>query len=166
MLCVQSASIRAGFGFSFFYHQQDDLSQILIDLPTGSQQRCFGVRNVARTAGQSLCRDVAGAALTLPSWRGTFSAAFRRRGRMRARDAEEGAMVKYIAVTSYWIGVVCAMVSVIARICDALGIVFVHILTRGNNIDFRSFLDAGLLFLFIAIASANYASFQAQQRKS
>jgi len=75
-------------------------------------------------------------------------------------------MVKYIAVTSYWLGVVCAMVSVIARICDALGIVFVRILTRGNTIDFRSFLDAGLLFLFIAIASANYVWFQAQQRKS
>jgi hypothetical protein len=39
-------------------------------------------------------------------------------------------------------------------------------LTRGNNIDFRSFLDAGLLFLFIAIASANYEWFQSRQRGS
>jgi hypothetical protein len=47
-----------------------------------------------------------------------------------------------------------------------MGIAFVHILTRGNNIDFRSFLDAGLLFLFIAIASANYEWFQSRQRGS
>ncbi len=32
-------------------------------------------------------------------------------------------MVKYIAVGSYWLGVVCALVSVVGRICDALGIV-------------------------------------------
>jgi len=75
-------------------------------------------------------------------------------------------MVKYIAVGSYWLGVVCSVVAVVARICDALGIVFVRILTKGNSIDFRSFLDAGLLFLFIAIASANYEWLQARQRGS
>ena len=79
---------------------------------------------------------------------------------------QEGGMVKYIAVASYWLGVVCSVVAVVARICDAMGIVFVHILTRGNNIDFRSFLDAGLLFLFIAIASANYEWLQSRQRGS
>jgi hypothetical protein len=79
---------------------------------------------------------------------------------------EEGGMVKYIAVGSYWLGVVCALVALVARICDALGIAFVHVLTRGNNIDFRSFLDAGLLFLFVAIASANYEWFQSRQRGS
>jgi len=75
-------------------------------------------------------------------------------------------MVKYIAVGSYWLGVVCALVSVVGRICDAFGIVFVRILTKGNNIDVRSFLDAGLLFLFIAIASANYEWLQSRQRGS
>ena len=73
-------------------------------------------------------------------------------------------MVKYIAVGSYWLGVVCSMVAVVGRICDAFGIVFGHILTKGNNIDVRSFLDAGLLFLFIAIASANYEWLQSRQR--
>ena len=79
---------------------------------------------------------------------------------------KEGGMVKYIAVGSYWLGVVCALVAVVARICDATGILFVRFLTKGNNIDFRSFLDAGLLFLFIAIASANYEWFQSRQRGS
>jgi hypothetical protein len=80
--------------------------------------------------------------------------------------AKEGGMVKYIAVGSYWLGVACALIAVVARLCDAMGIVFVHILTKGNNIDFRSFLDAGLLFLFMAIASANYEWFQSRQRGS
>jgi len=88
------------------------------------------------------------------------------RVRLAGGVGEEGGMVKYIAIGSYWLGVVCALVAVVARICDALGIAFVHILTRGNNIDFRSFLDAGLLFLFIAIASANYEWFQSRQRGS
>jgi hypothetical protein len=79
---------------------------------------------------------------------------------------EEGVMVKYIAVGSYWLGVVCALVSVVGRLCDALGIAFVRILTKGNMIDVRSFLDAALLFLFIAIASANYEWMQSRQRGS
>ena len=79
---------------------------------------------------------------------------------------EEGVMVKYIAVGSYWLGVVCAVVSIVGRLCDALGIAFIHILTKGNNIDVRSFLDAALLFLFIAIASASYELMQSRQQGS
>jgi hypothetical protein len=91
---------------------------------------------------------------------------FAARAHSAAAVEQEGGMVKYIAVSSYWLGVVCSLVAVVARLCDAMGIAFVHILTRGNNIDFRSFLDAGLLFLFIAIASANYEWFQSRQRGS
>ena len=80
--------------------------------------------------------------------------------------AEEGGMVKYIAVGSYWLGVVSALVAVVGRLCDALGIAFVRIFTKGNTIDVRSFLDAGLLFLIIAIASTNYEWFQSRQRGS
>jgi hypothetical protein len=79
---------------------------------------------------------------------------------------KESGMVKYIAVGSYWLGVVCSLVAIVTRIGNALGYEFAHVSTRGNNIDFRSFLDAGLLFLFIAIASANYEWFQSRQRGS
>ncbi len=74
-------------------------------------------------------------------------------------------MVKYIAAVSYWLGVACAVVALIARFCDVFGIAFARFATRGNNIDVRSFLDAALLFLFVAIASSTYAMFQVQQRK-
>jgi hypothetical protein len=79
---------------------------------------------------------------------------------------EESMLVKYIAVGSYWLGVLCALVSVVGRLCDAFGIAFVRFMTRGNMIDVRSFLDASLLFLFIAIASTNYAGLQERQRGS
>jgi hypothetical protein len=79
---------------------------------------------------------------------------------------KEGGMVKYIGVASYWLGVVFSVVAVVTRIFNALGYEFAHVSTRGNTIDFRSFLDAGLLFLFIAIASANYDWFQSRQRGS
>jgi hypothetical protein len=79
---------------------------------------------------------------------------------------EDSMLVKYIALGSYWSGVVCALVSVVGRLCDALGIAFVRIMTKGNMIDVRSFLDAGLLFLFIAIASSNYEGMQSRQRSS
>jgi len=88
------------------------------------------------------------------------------RARFAAGAGEEGGMVKYIAVVSYWLGVACSLAAVLGRICDALGIVFVRILTKGNWIDVRSFLDAGLLFLFIAIASANFEWLQSRQRGS
>jgi hypothetical protein len=83
-----------------------------------------------------------------------------------AGTEEESGMVKYIAVVSYWLGVVCSLVAVVARICNAMGFAFLRIFTKGNPIDVRSFLDAGLLFLFVAIASANYEWMQSRQRGS
>jgi hypothetical protein len=106
------------------------------------------------------------AALTLLTWRCTFSAGFGQRAALNRFVGEEGVMVRYIAVGSYWMGVVCALLSVVGRLCDALGIAFVRISTRGNTIDVRSFLDAGLLFLFITIASVSYEWLQSRQRGS
>jgi hypothetical protein len=54
----------------------------------------------------------------------------------------------------------------VGRLSDALGFAFVRILNKGNMIDVHSFLDAALLFLFIAIASANYEWMQSRQRGS
>jgi hypothetical protein len=79
---------------------------------------------------------------------------------------EARVMVKYIATGSYWLGVVCALVAVVGRLSDALGVAFVRILNKGNTIDVHSFLDAGFLFLFIAIASANFEWLQSRQRGS
>ena len=74
-------------------------------------------------------------------------------------------MEKQILKWSYWLGVTCAVLAIVMRLSNALGFELVHVPTRGNWIDFHSFLDAALLFLFIAIASSGYAIFKSQQHK-
>jgi len=44
-----------------------------------------------------------------------------------------------------------------SRLMNILGFEAVRMSTKGNPIDFRSFLDAALLFLFSSIASSLYA---------
>ncbi len=74
-------------------------------------------------------------------------------------------MEKYILRVSYWLGVVCAVLCLITRFFNSLGFEFTRLATRGNSIDFHSFLDGALLFLFVAIASAGYASFRSREQK-
>jgi hypothetical protein len=74
-------------------------------------------------------------------------------------------MVKYLAIASYWLGVLCAALAIGSRICNAVGIGFRSFVTRGNPIDVHSFMDAALLLLFIAIASTNYLLIQAPQKR-
>jgi hypothetical protein len=70
----------------------------------------------------------------------------------------EGTMVvKLIARVTYWIGIACMVIALGARLTNALGFELVRFTTKGNPIDFRSFLDASLLFLFATIASSLYS---------
>jgi hypothetical protein len=66
-------------------------------------------------------------------------------------------LVKLIARVTYWIGVLCTVLAFGFRLFNAMGYEFTHFTTRGNTIDFRSFLDAALLFLFASMASSLYA---------
>ena len=74
-------------------------------------------------------------------------------------------MEKYILKVSYWLGIICAIVAIVMRASSSLGFEFVQLNTRGHSIDYHSLLDAALLFLFIAMASAGYASFKSRERK-
>jgi len=65
--------------------------------------------------------------------------------------------VKVIARVTYWLGLVCAALSLSSRFMNAMGFEMTRFTTRGNPIDFRSFLNAALLFLFASIASSLYA---------
>jgi len=66
-------------------------------------------------------------------------------------------LVKLIARVTYWIGIACLVLAFGFRLFNAMGYEFIHFTTRGNTIDFRSFLDASLLFLFASMASSLYA---------
>jgi hypothetical protein len=75
----------------------------------------------------------------------------------------EGTMEKYILMVSYWLGILCAVLAIVARISSSLGYEMVTLNARGHAIDYHSLLDAALLFLFVAMASAGYASFKSRQ---
>ncbi|MFZ0582624.1 MAG: hypothetical protein WAN72_19850 [Candidatus Acidiferrales bacterium] len=75
-------------------------------------------------------------------------------------------MEKYILTVSYWLGVICALLAIVLRVFSAFGFEMLALNTRGHAIDYHSLLDAALLFLFIAMATAGYASFKARERKS
>jgi hypothetical protein len=66
-------------------------------------------------------------------------------------------VVRLIARVTYWLGIVCMVLALTLRVCNAMGFEFLHVVTKGNPIDFRSFLDATLLFLFASMASSLYA---------
>jgi hypothetical protein len=66
-------------------------------------------------------------------------------------------LAKLIARVTYWLGITCAVLAVGSRIFNAMGFEFTHVITKGNTIDFHSFLDAALLFLFASMASSLYA---------
>jgi hypothetical protein len=58
---------------------------------------------------------------------------------------------------TYWLGITCTALALGFRLFNAMGFEFIHVVTKGNTIDFRSFLDAALLFLFASIASSLYS---------
>ena len=72
-------------------------------------------------------------------------------------------MEKYILMVSYWLGIIAAVLALIMRVSSAMGFEMVALNTRGHAIDYHSLLDAALLFLFVAMASAGYASFTSRE---
>jgi hypothetical protein len=76
---------------------------------------------------------------------------------------QEGTMEKYILMVSYWLGILCAVAAIVMRVSSSLGYEMVTLNTRGHAIDYHSLLDAALLFLFVAIASAGYASLKSRE---
>ena len=55
----------------------------------------------------------------------------------------------------YWLGVVCAVIALLLRAADALGFAG-GMQTRGGSVGYMSFLKGALLFLVVAIATANH----------
>ena len=73
------------------------------------------------------------------------------------RDRPGGSMEKSILTISYWLGVLCTVLAVAMRVLNMLGVSFYEVMTRGNPIAFRTFLNGAMLFFLAAIASAAYS---------
>ncbi len=74
-------------------------------------------------------------------------------------------MGKQIIKLSYWLGAVCAVLALVSRAFNALGIRFLAFTTRGSTIDFRTFLDGAILLFVISIATANYFGLNSRERQ-
>jgi hypothetical protein len=72
-------------------------------------------------------------------------------------------MEKRIAAVSYWLGLVCLLLSLFTRLLNILGISFYEIFTNGNPVGFRSFLNASVLFFLTTIATASYMWVKSRQ---
>jgi hypothetical protein len=71
-------------------------------------------------------------------------------------------MERHIMLWSYWLGVVCVVLTVATRFLNTLGLPTMLLQTRGNPISPRTFLDGALLLLITSIATAGYIWFKRQ----
>ena len=55
----------------------------------------------------------------------------------------------------YWLGVACAVIALLLRAANALGLMG-DFGTRGASVGYMSFLKGAVLFLLVAIATANH----------
>lgn len=72
-------------------------------------------------------------------------------------------MEKLVARIGYWVGLVCMAIAVVWRGLNAFGILVQERLTQGVSIWYMSFVKASVLFLLVAIASANYVWVKGQK---
>ena len=65
-------------------------------------------------------------------------------------------MGKHIIRWSYWLGALSAVLALLARALNVLGIKFLSFSTRGNAISYHTFLDGAIFLFVISIATTNY----------
>ena len=66
-------------------------------------------------------------------------------------------MEKLIIKASYWLGVLCLLLSLLARALNILGPDSLHFAGSGAPITYHSFVEAAVLFYLTAIATGIYA---------
>jgi len=65
-------------------------------------------------------------------------------------------MAKQIAKWSYWVGIVCLVVSILWRAASAIGLPAAPSLVDGRTFGYLTFYRGSLLFFVASIASAAY----------
>jgi hypothetical protein len=74
-------------------------------------------------------------------------------------------MGKQIIRWSYWLGAVFAVLALLARALNVLGMNFLFFSTRGNAISYRTFLDGALFLFVLSIATTNYVGLNSRERQ-
>jgi len=65
-------------------------------------------------------------------------------------------MEKHIVKWSYWLGMVSAVIALLMRAFNALGIWLPTAMAQGRTVWYMSFYKGALLFFVMAIATANH----------
>jgi len=65
-------------------------------------------------------------------------------------------MRRYITISSYWLGSICAGAGLLARSLDVFGMNFIDFNTKGGGIGYHSLMDGTLFFYAISIGNATY----------
>jgi len=65
-------------------------------------------------------------------------------------------MEKQIAKWSYWLGMACAVIALVLRGFNAVGLLLPTVVQEGRTLWYMSFYKGALLLFLIAIATANY----------
>jgi len=74
-------------------------------------------------------------------------------------------MGKHIIKWSYWLGAVLAVLALLARTLNAVGMNVLLVSTRGNAITYRTFLDGAIFFFVLSIATANYIGLNSREQQ-
>ena len=74
-------------------------------------------------------------------------------------------MGKHVAKWCYWLGVVSAVLALVTRGLNILGVNFLAFQTKGNMIGYHTYLDAAIFFLVISVAAANHARLDSRERQ-
>jgi hypothetical protein len=74
-------------------------------------------------------------------------------------------MGKQIIRWSYWLGAAFAVLALLARALNVLGMNFLFFSTRGNAISYRTFLDGAIFLFVLSIATANYVGLNSRERQ-
>lgn len=64
-------------------------------------------------------------------------------------------MKRHILNWSYWLGMASAVIALVLRGLNAIGVLLPTVVMEGRTIWYMSFYKAAFLFLLIAIATAN-----------
>ena len=67
-------------------------------------------------------------------------------------------MEKRIVMWSYWLGMLSALLALVLRFLNMLGILRTNLVEQGRTLWYMSFYKGALLFFLVAIATASYAS--------
>lgn len=66
-------------------------------------------------------------------------------------------MGKHVIRWSYWLGAILAILALIARGLNMIGLNPLAFTTRGNEVSYHTFVEGAVLFFVISIATSSYA---------